>query len=68
MALVPSPRGTKSQKPRHIRWLLYGPPQASMHGLEYTSLLDDVLAVIKLDLATQNDKADPFLGNVPNMQ
>lgn len=48
---------------------LIGPSQASVHELEYTSLLDDVLAIIKLDLATQNNKADPsFLGNVPNMQ
>ena len=45
------------------------PQQASMHELEYTSLLDDILAVVKLNLATENNKADPsFLGNIPNMQ
>jgi len=48
---------------------LMDPPQASVHELEYTSLLDDVMAVVKQDLAIQNDKANPsFLGNVPNMQ
>ena len=34
---------------------LMGLPQAPGHELEYTSLLDDVLAVVKLDLATQNN-------------
>lgn len=49
---------------------LMGPPQSPGHELEYTSLRDDVLAVVKLDLATQNNKADPsFLDNVrSNMQ
>lgn len=41
------------------------PPPAPEHELEYTPLLDDVLAVLKLDLATQNNTADPsFLGNI----
>lgn len=45
------------------------PPPAPEHELEYTPLLDDVLAVLKLDLATKNNTADPsFLGNVPNIQ
>ena len=44
------------------------PPPAPVHELEYTPLLDDVLAVLKLDLTTQNNTADPsFLGNVPVM-
>ena len=44
-------------------------PQAPGHELEYTSLLDDVLAVLQQDLTTQNNTANPSLvGDVPNMQ
>jgi len=44
-------------------------PQAPGHELEYTSLLDDVLAVLQQDLTTQNNTTNPsLLGDVPNMQ
>jgi len=44
-------------------------PQAPGHELEYTSLRDDVLAVLQQDLTTQNNTTNPsLLGDVPNMQ